>query len=219
MRKKISQRFEELKDVAQGSLLRQLERVSPRLADDLKHLAQHPRSIGHWLEGQSPWLNRRFLGAASNIAEPFLVGMGLRVDKLGEDSAEVFMPGSWRNQGEGGGLHSSALSALGEFAVRLFWEYHLDLRKSEITAWRVQVRILSRASGDAKGVFRLPVAEREAILHRLRAEGQTEIDTQTMIYDMNGRLIAEVEVDWKLVRQLALGAGSGAGAGEPSGSC
>jgi hypothetical protein len=207
MRKKISQRFEEMKDVAQESLFRQLERVSPRLAEDLKHLAERPRAFGHWLEGQSPWLNRRFLGAASNIAEPFLVGMGLRVEKLGEDSAEVFMPGSWRNQGEGGWLHSSALSALGEFAVRLFWEYHLDLRKSEILASRVEVRILSRPSGDAKGVFRLPVAEREAILHRLRAEGQAEIDTQTMIYDMSGRLIAEVEVDWKLVRQLALGGG------------
>jgi acyl-coenzyme A thioesterase PaaI-like protein len=201
---KFSARFELLKDLAQDVVLKRLDRIAPSLVDDVRHLAKHPRAFGTWLEGKSPWLNRRFLGAASNVAEPFLLGMGLRVEKLGEDSVEVFMPGSWRNQGESGDIHTSALSAMGEFAARLFWEYHLDLRKSEIVAVRLQVRLLSRATGHLKGVFRLPVAEREAILHRLRAEGKTEVDSQTLIYDSDGRLVAEIETEWLLSRQAMM---------------
>ena len=131
--------------------------------------------------------------------------MGLSVERLQEDFIEVSMPKAWRNQGEGGLVHSGALATLGEFTGRLFWEYHLDLQSSEIESRRVQVRILARPVGAMKGVFRLPVADREAILLRLRVESSTVAETQTLIYDNDGRLVAEVDVEWQMHRQLALG--------------
>ena len=178
--------------------------LSERL-EELKNLVRHPRSLGNWIEEKSPWLNRRFLGVASNILEPFLVGMGLKVERLGEEVSEVSMPGSWRNQGGGGINHTAALVALGEFTVRLFWEYHLDVRHNEIETSRVEMRTLVKPVGDMKAVFRLPVAEREAILHHIRSEGVSTVETQTLIYDTQGRLIAEVEIEWALRKQLALG--------------
>ena len=187
--------------------VRQLtQEISPIVIEEVRQFAKHPRSIGNLLEAKSPWLNRQFLGVASNLIEPFLVGMGLKVERLGEEVVEVKMPGMWRNQGDGGDIHNGALLSLGEFAVRLFWEYHLDVRRNEIQTKRVQLRTLVRATGDMKAVFRLPVSEREAILHRIRADGFASIETQTFIYDPNGRLVAEVEVDWELRRQLSLGA-------------
>lgn len=192
----------ELKGAA-GRLLSQ----SPELIDELKTVARHPRRLRFLLDRHVPRLSRRFLGAASNWTEPFTIGMGFRVEKLGEDAVEVRMPGGWRNQGDGGVVHSSALSALGEFAVRLYWESHLDLRHAGAQSSRVQVRVLSRPVGAMRGVFRLPVADREAILHRLRADNRADIETQTRIYDRDGRLVAEVDVDWQLSRQLALGSG------------
>ena len=183
----------------------QVRKASPGLVEEVRQLARHPRSLGQWIEAKSPWLNRRFLGVASNLIEPFLVGMGLKVDRLGEEVVEVSMPGSWRNQGEGGTNHTGALVSLGEFAVRLYWEFHLDVRRNEIQTKRVQMRVLVRPTGDMKGVFRLPVSEREAILHRLRSDGIATAETQTLVYDKAGRLVAEVEVDWELRRQLALG--------------
>jgi acyl-coenzyme A thioesterase PaaI-like protein len=177
------------------------------VVDEVKNVARQPRSVGTWIEAKSPWLNRQFLSAASNLIEPFLVGMGLKVERLGEEIVEVSMPGFWRNQGEGGVIHTGALVSLGEFAMRLYWEYHLDVRRNEMQSKRVQMRLLVRPQGDMKAVFRLPVSEREEILHRLRAEGSATIETQTMIYDTKGRLIAEVEVDWELRKQLSLSAG------------
>ncbi len=187
------------------------EKVTSSLREfrELKEFALHPsssaRSLGLLIDGQSSWLGRRFLGAASNWTEPFTVGMGFKVQKVGEDVIEVRLPGTWRNQGEGGVIHSAALAALAEFAVRLYWEHHLDLRHSGVESKRMQVRILSRPVGEMKSVFHLPVGDREAILHRLRAQHHAETETQTLVYDGAGRLVAEVDADWFLSRRLTLG--------------
>lgn len=179
-----------------------------QLATEIGTIARHPRALGARLDARSAWLNRKFLSAASNVVEPFLVGMGLRVESLGEEAIEVVLPGWWRNQTEGGALHVGALTTAGEFASRLYWEHHLDLGRSELTARELNSKVFGRPSGDVKVVFRMPVAQREAVFHRLRSEGSTEVVSVTAIYDQSGRLAAEVEVTWRLLRQLALGPGA-----------
>jgi acyl-coenzyme A thioesterase PaaI-like protein len=204
----LAARARELSPSTVDKVVESVGTVVDGVVGEVKSVARHPRSVGSWIEAKSPWLNRQFLSAASNLIEPFLVGMGLKVERLGEEVVEVSMPGFWRNQGEGGVNHTGALISLGEFATRLYWEYHLDVRRNEMQTKRVQMRVLVRPQGDMKAVFRLPVSEREEILHRLRAGGVAEIETQTMIYDTKGRLIAEVEVEWELRRQLSIGAGA-----------
>ncbi len=188
-----------------SKLAEMLDRLRETLRDDLKTFARHPRSVGALIESRSGWLNRKFLGAASNLVEPFLVGMGFSIASLSEDAVEVTMPGFLRNQGEVGQIHNAALSALGEFAARIFWEHHLDLRRQELRASAVRLRVLARASGSMRGVFRFPVGEREAVLHALRARGSAETESTVSVYDTDGRLVAEVEVAWEFTRQLALG--------------
>lgn len=178
------------------------------LIESVKTFARHPRAVGALIESRSAWLNRKFLGAASNLVEPFIVGMGLSITALNEDSTEVTMPGFIRNQGEVGSIHNAALSALGEFAARIFWEHHLDLRRSELRARRVALRSITRASGPMRGVFRFPVSDREAVLHSLRANGSAEADSTVSIYDVNGLLVAEVEIGWDFSRQLSLSGGA-----------
>lgn len=178
---------------------------SPALVDEVRTFARHPRLLGSWLEERSPWLGRQFLGVASNLAEPFTLGMGLQVERIGEDIVEILMSGGWRNQGEGGVVHTAALSVLGEVVVRLFWEHHLDLRNCEAEPREVHVRVLARPFGQMKGVFRLPETDRESILHRLRSDGAINAETQTLIYDRDGRLVAEVTIEWRINRQLRLG--------------
>lgn len=191
------------------SQLRQLRRESPVLVEELRNIARNPRVLSALIEERSPWLNRRFLGAASNVAEPFTAGMGLKVVLLSEDCVEVAMPGWWRNQGEGGLVHPGALCVLGEFTSRLFWEHHLDLRHSELRSTRIQTRVLTRIQGDMRAVFRFAVSEREATLHRLRSEGRVEVESSVAVYNGDGRLVAQVEVEWDLARQRMLGAGHG----------
>ena len=180
----------------------------PGLTEQLKTFARHPRSVGALIESKNSWLNRKFLGAASNLVEPFLVGMGLSIAALTEDSVEVTMPGFIRNQGEAGVLHNSALSALGEFAARIFWEHHLDLGRSELLATSVSLRLMTRASGPMRAVFRLPVSEREAVLLELRSATFAEAESLVAIYDSAGKLVAEVEIEWRFSKRLSLAAGT-----------
>ena len=181
---------------------------SPIRVEEVRELIRRPRTFGAWLELKSPRLGRHFMGVASNLTEPFTLGMGFRVERLAEDAIEVLLPGGWRNQGEDGAIHSAALCALGETTVRLFWEAHLDLQDIEMRSRRVQARKLGEAVGEVRGVFRLPEADREAILHELRAEPTCDVESQTLVYDRDGRLVAEIDVDWHLRRRLRLQAGS-----------
>ena len=182
-----------------------LAEILESLREEMKTFARHPRSVGALIESRSSWLNRKFLGAASNLIEPFLIGMGLSIASLTEDAVEVTMPGFLRNQGEVGQIHNAAVAALGEFAARIYWEHHLDLRRQELRARSVSVRVLARATGAVRAVFRFPVGEREAVLHGLRAKGSAEAESTISVYDAGGRLVAEVEVAWDFAKVLALG--------------
>ena len=203
----VEQGLRDIKSMA--GMVRENSAPLGEMIDELKMMARHPRTLSSWLETKSPWLSRQVLGAASNLSEPFTLGMGLRVSRVGEEAIEVLMSGGWRNRGDGGLVHMGALATLGEFAVRLYWEHHLDLRSVTLESQRVEVRVLSRPIGEMKAVFHLPVGDREVLMHRLRADGDLVNQTETLIYDNNGRLVAEVDVEWRLSRQLALAPGLG----------
>jgi acyl-coenzyme A thioesterase PaaI-like protein len=190
-------------------IIEQLRERSPALVEEFKTVLQNPRELGVFLESKSPWLSRKFLGAASNIAEPFLAGTGLSVERLEDELVEVRLPGWWRNQGEAGTIHSAAIVALGELASRLYWEHHLDLRQSEITVRRVEVRVMGRIKGDVRGIYRMPTKDREAIMHQLRADNSAHVDAEVSIFDQQERMAAQVEIEWILERHLSLAPGRG----------
>lgn len=195
-----------LADRLRDRLGHQIRELSPTMVEDLKTLLRHPRSAAGLIDGRGQWLGRRFLDVASNVVEPFLAGMGLRVERLEEERIEVSMPGWWRNQGDRGSIHSAALVALAEFTARLFWEHHLDLSRSDMQLERTETRFLAQAKGVTKAILRLPVAEREAAFYKLRSEGETEVTVSVAIYDDQGRLVVESELAWRLRKRLALGA-------------
>jgi acyl-coenzyme A thioesterase PaaI-like protein len=189
---------------------------TPHLVDDLRVLVRNPRALGFYLEAQttrlSPFAGRTFgrmlgktaLTVASYVTEPFTFGMGMQLEQMTEELVELSMPGGWRIRGEGGGVHHGALSAIGEHAARLYWDFHLDPLSATAESSRVQVRVLAPASGEMRAIFRLSETDREVLLHRMRAGERVEVETLTSIYDQAGKLVAEVEVEWRLSRTLVL---------------
>jgi hypothetical protein len=135
--------------------------------------------------------------------------MGLKVSRFTGDAIEVSLPAGWRNRGEGGRIHSGAIAALGESTVRMYWDFHLDLKISDVEARRVSMQVLTSPESDLKAVFRLPEVDREAILHRLRVDRSLSLETRTLIYDSVDRLVAEVDIDWHLSRRLTLSGATG----------
>jgi acyl-coenzyme A thioesterase PaaI-like protein len=184
-------RFSEIR-----SVIEQLRAKSPAMVEELRTVLQNPRELAVLLESRSPWLSRKLLGAASNILEPFLAGTGLAVERMDEALVEARLPGWWRNQGESGVIHTAAIAALGEFTSR-------------ISLHRVEARVLQRALGDLTGIYRMPVQEREAILLQLRRERVARVGAEVSVYDRQGRLVSQVELDWHLERNPALASGAG----------
>lgn len=185
-------------------VLSRLPGLKEKIAEELRTFVRQPRSLATLLESQSPWLGRQFLGVASNIVEPFLVGTGVSVTAIGEEVAEVSLPNIWRNQTERGVIHTAAVAAIGELASRLYWERHLDLRHSELQTVSVNTRLVGSTRDSLKAVFRASVGEREEVLHKLRAEGRAETAGSVSVYDTSGKLVAEVDVEWTITKQLAL---------------
>ncbi len=173
---------------------------------ELKEWIRHPKVWVEVIEQKSTWLNRQLMGAASVFIEPFLLGRGFYVDKIQEDAVEITMPGGKSNQGAGGAVHAAALTALGEFTARLFWERHLDRRSTDLQLKVVNLRMLVAPIGEMRAVFRLPIAERESILHQLRATAgiPQEIESDILVYDRNGLLVAEIQVKLEARQHLAL---------------
>ncbi|MCM2280483.1 MAG: DUF4442 domain-containing protein [Bdellovibrionaceae bacterium] len=177
------------------------------LLPGLRHSLRHPRRVGAWLEEHHPWLSRRVLSAASNLADPYVAGMGLSVQRLDENGVEVFMPHRWRNQGEGGVVHVGALVTLAEFVSRVYWERNLNLMRHEIQAVQVTSKFHITTELDTRGVMNFSEGEREAVLFRFRSEGEAIVPSQVKVFESTGRLVAEIVVEWRLKGSLALGAG------------
>jgi acyl-coenzyme A thioesterase PaaI-like protein len=185
-------------------VLSRLPGLREKITEEIKTLVRQPRSLAALIDSQSPWLGRQFLGVASNIVEPFLVGTGVSVTSIGEEIAEVTLPNIWRNQGERNVVHNAAIAAAAELASRLYWERHLDIRHAEMHATSVSTRMLASARETLRVVFRATINEREEVLHKLRASGEAESTSSVSVYDPSGKLIAEVEIEWTITKQLSL---------------
>jgi acyl-coenzyme A thioesterase PaaI-like protein len=184
-------------------LSKQLEELLP----GLRSYVLHPRRIGIWLEEHNPWLSRHFLSAASNVVDPYIAGMGLRIENLSETMIEVVLPRRLRNRGEGGVAHVGALTTLAEFTSRLYWERHLNLNRHEMMVSEIQARFLAETGGETRAVFSFNETDREAVLFRLRSEATVLVPCQVGVYETDGgRLVAEITVEWLLSRAKELGA-------------
>ncbi len=179
------------------------------LLPGLRESLRNPRRMGSLLEEYNPWLSRRLLGVVSNLADPYIAGMGLGIERLDENGVSVKMPLRWRNRGEGGVAHVGALTTLAEFASRVYWERNLNVSRHEMRVAQLSARFLGEAEGDTRAMMNFSEAEREAALFRFRAEGEAVVPCCVQVFENAGRLVAEVTVEWCMTRPLVLGAGRG----------
>lgn len=188
-------------------LAEQVKAALPGAAGQVKHYLEHPQELASLIEEKSPGLGKGILSAASNILEPFAAGMGLHVAKLEEGLVEVVLPDWWRNRDAGGDVHRGAVTVLGEFAARIFWERHLDLRHANMQVKQIQVKYFKKAQSDLRAVFQISEAERESLLFQLRSRGEVEAESDVKIFDRKEQLVAQVQVDWQFYKAKELSAG------------
>jgi acyl-coenzyme A thioesterase PaaI-like protein len=177
-----------------------------------QQILQNPRRLSTLLEEKSPWLGeqvrKELLSAASNFSDPFLVGMGLQIEKMNEDGLEVRLPQRWKNSAGGGFVHIGALCAAAEFTSRVYWERHLNPAGCESRVVNLQCHFLRAAQNSIKIIYHIGDAEREALLFRVRNEESVSFESLVVIYDDEEQLICEATIDWNFRRKNILGSGS-----------
>lgn len=191
------------------SNFKELAEAFGNMLPDLRASLKNPRRVGSLLEEYNPWLSRRLLSAASNLADPYVAGMGLTIERLDENGVSVTMPHRWRNRGEGGAVHVGALTTLAEFTSRVYWERNLNLSRHEMRVVQLAAKFLGVTEHDTRATMNFSESEREAALFRFRADGEAIVPCLVQVFESAGRLIAEVTIEWRLNRLLAIGAGRG----------
>ena len=198
---RLGNRLDELKNMA--DLLR------AELQTQFKDVIQNPRRLSTLLEEKSPWLGeqvrKEILTAASNLSDPFLVGMGLKVLKMSEDSIEVGLPQRWKNSEGSGAIHVGALCTAAEFTSRVYWERHLSPTWCESRVVNIQANFLRPALRDTKAVYHVGDTEREALLFQVRSEKSINFESLVAVYDSEKQLISEVTIEWNFRRKQTIG--------------
>ncbi len=192
-----SDKLQELKQLAQA--------LGAGLQTQMQDLISNPQKVAALIEEKSPRLSRELLSVASNITDPFVVGMGLQISKLEEDLVEVTLPQRWKNLTDSGDFHTGALCTLAEFTSKVYWDRHLSALATRRRVRRLEAQILQSPRGSLVARYSLSSSEREAFLFKLRTEQEPMIDALVKIYDSHDKLIAEVSIDWQFAAQLALG--------------
>lgn len=190
----------ELKELAQT--------LGTGVQNQLQDWINNPQKVAALIEEKSPTLSRGLLSVASNVTDPFTVGMGLQITKLEEDLVEVTLPQRWKNLADGGEFHKGALCTLAEFTSKTYWNRHLSALAAQGKVRKLEANFLQTPRGNLVAKYSLSSAEREAFLFRLRTEKEPVIDSLVKIFDSQEKLVAEVTIDWQFAAQLALGSSS-----------
>ena len=196
-----SDKLQELKQLAQALA----KNVTGGLQSQLQDLINNPQKVAALIEEKSPRLSRELLSVASNMTDPFVVGMGLQISKLEEDLVEVTLPQRWKNLTDSGDFHTGALCTLAEFTSKIYWDRHLSSSAARRRVRKLDAQILQTPRGNLVARYSLSSSEREAFMFKLRTEQEPMIDALVKIYDSQDKLIAEVTIDWQFAAQLALG--------------
>ena len=172
---------------------------------EIRAWVENPQRIGVLLEEHSPWLSRKFLSAASNLVDPFVIGMGIQIDVLNEEQVSVRLPNRWRNRAALSKVHVGALLTVAEFAGRVYWERHVHFRQAVLRVARINSSFFKETDSDITAVFKISEADREAALFRFRSENEVKFETEVALYDCKEQLVSQVQVEWSLIRRLVLG--------------
>ena len=164
------------------------------------------KSIAHLLEERSPAASRAFLTAASSLATPFTIGMGLTIERLNDLGCVARLPDWWRNRDQDGTAHPAAVAALAQMATRSYWDRHLDPAVASARLARLDCRFLRAAAGPLRAECTLAEDAREEILFRLRGQGRVEAACVAHVFDSSGHRVAEVDVEWEFAAAPLLAA-------------
>lgn len=130
---------------------------------------------------------------------PFVRLLGIRIDEIGHGTSKVSMPADPKLNNHLGTQHAGALFTLAETASGAamaggFADLILGLRP---VAKESRIQYLKVAKGATRAEGRVP-GDMVAFKAALAAEGKVFFPVEVDVFDSEGTLAAQVQVDWYL---------------------
>lgn len=130
---------------------------------------------------------------------PFVRLLGIRIDSIGAGTSEVSLPDDPKLHNHLGTQHAGALFTLAETASGAamaggFADMIVDLRPVAKES-RIQYQKVAKGATHASG--RVP-GDLDALKAQLKAEGKIAFPVEVDVFDAQGTLAAQVQVDWYL---------------------
>jgi uncharacterized protein (TIGR00369 family) len=130
---------------------------------------------------------------------PFVRLLGIRIDSIGAGTSEVSLPDDAKLHNHLGTQHAGALFTLAETASGAamaggFADMIVDLRPVAKES-RIQYQKVAKGATRASG--RVP-GDLDALKAQLKAEGKIAFPVEVDVFDAQGTLAAQVQVDWYL---------------------
>ncbi|UGQ46839.1 PaaI family thioesterase [Massilia endophytica] len=130
---------------------------------------------------------------------PFVRLLGIRIDSIGAGTAEVSLPDDAKLHNHLGTQHAGALFTLAETASGAamaggFADMIVDLRPVAKES-RIQYQKVAKGATRASG--RVP-GDLDSLKAQLKAEGKIAFPVEVDVFDAQGTLAAQVQVDWYL---------------------
>jgi uncharacterized protein (TIGR00369 family) len=135
-------------------------------------------------------------------AIPFNRVLGIRVESVAEEQAEVTLPASPEHLNPVGTVHAAAQFGLGEAASgAMLLAAFGDLQAAGAVplAQDALIRYRAPARGELRAVASLPGEGRERIRQEVRETGRAHFTIPVKVYDADGKLTTELEVGWVLL--------------------
>ena len=168
-------------------------------------IRRNPKELSHWLESKNPALARIFLNATTEVTDPPLLGMGVRVEEISDSMVSVGLPYRWKNRSSDViGMSSGALVSVAEYATRLLWERHYDATRIRSEVLSVEIKIFSPISEKVWARPCLIPSDWETCFFTLNSTGTSEARQVIPFFDQHHKLLAQAEVEMSFIGDLAL---------------
>jgi len=139
------------------------------------------------------YLKNKVIDNVLNVAIPFNLSLGMRIQQLTADKVVVKSTNSWKTKNHVGGAHACFLALLGEYPAGLLIAQNFSPENYRFIISELNVEYHKQGRGALKAVARKPMT-----MPQMNDDGELFLPMTTDIFNSEGDLIATAKTTWQI---------------------
>ena len=139
-------------------------------------------------------LSQAIVSYASEVLEPQLFGLGIRIEKMEDELVLALLPYTWRNKTRHGYFRTTSVVALLELVLQVFWEQHLNNTQLRVRISQLELDCTNLPQHNLYCQLSMANQEREVIEYSLLGRGKVEIEQSLLLFGVNHTNCSNVDI-------------------------